>query len=332
MVTTDVNQDTYTDVIITHDRATAIGVMLGDGQGGFGQGIADLYSIGSVAGDIQISDNLGQNTPSQLYFSGNTFRLSYRASINGAAPYINNAAAITPIYGIFKDVNNDGYADHLYNSASSEFAIEVGLNGISFGTPTLFYAPLYMTVKDVADANGDGFNDLLLSGFNEFAIAYGDGTGSFPTQSRVVPINGEAQMFLNINHDGYADILCEDIAYSYYVIINDQPQSFNNQVQTSLYTSGFAAVKTADINADNYSDILIADGSFDVYYGKGDGSFALSKSYNVEQDLPTQNLPQPDPSVGVKPESSNGCLLGVSPLGLLGFAFCLLLLFRGKGF
>ena len=218
MVTTDVNQDTYADVIVTSDRATAIGVMLGDGQGGFGQGIIDLYSIGSVAGEIQISDNLSQNTSSQLYFSGNTFGLSYRASLNGAAPYINNAAAITTIYGIFKDVNNDGYADHLYISESGAIAVELGLNGVSFGAPTLFYAPLYMTVKDVADANGDGFNDILLSGFNEFAIAYGDGTGSFPTQSRVVPINGEAQMFLNINHDGYADILCEDVASSYYVI------------------------------------------------------------------------------------------------------------------
>src|SRR5690554_129681 len=147
----------------------------------------------------------------------------------------------------------------------------------------------------VADVNGNGYMDLLISGRNSSGNAItnlylNDGTGQY-TLDNSVSFDGVEYGtvdFADFNGDGAPDVLITgdngNINGITKIYFNDGSGSFTEQTGTPLIGVDYSAVIILDVNGDNHLDIIISgdkgnpDYSTNLYINNGVGQFTLQNS------------------------------------------------------
>ncbi len=195
------------------------------------------------------------------------------------------------------DFNGDGKQDIAYIDGSFPIALHILLgNGdgtFQRGQNIVLPSGFGGGFITVADINGDGHPDILLTGGSQFLgeIAVfrglGDGTFAAPVISQFTTTN---LLFANLkglgiadfNGDGAPDLVVTDIANSLvFILTGDKSGAF--VVKTTLFNNGGPAeVFTGDFNGDGHADFMVhgrLGADVTVYLGKGDGTFQPGVRY-----------------------------------------------------
>src|SRR5690554_1855739 len=199
---------------------------------------------------------------------------------------------------VFTDVDNDGDLDlFIVGLASTEDVVlyKNDGNGNYIEDTGNSFEGVRLADVAVADVNGNGYMDLLISGRNTSnnpitKLYLNDGTGQY-TLDNSVSFDGVQYGtvdFADFNGDGAPDVLItgdngsiNGIAKIYF---NDGSGNFTEQTGTPLIGVDYSAVIILDVNGDNHLDIIISgdkgnpDYSTNLYINNGVGQFTLQNS------------------------------------------------------
>jgi hypothetical protein len=150
--------------------------------------------------------------------------------------------------------------------------------------------------SDIADMNGDGKGDLLLTDTSNSAIAIclgkGDGTFSPPT---LVRAGGTPQgvAAADLNGDSKPDVLAVDQAGNQLLVFLGQGDG--NATPSQKLDTGRAPlwVTAGDLNRDGRRDAVVVNlssASFTVFLGNGDGTFAAGREVKTMTSPVTAQL------------------------------------------
>lgn len=298
----DINGDGTNDVLITgennsNDRITKL--YTNDGFGNFTE--VNTPFDGLAASSIAFSDINGNGIEDLLL----TGRKSTGQSVTKL--YTNNGNGIfsevinTPLEPVrfssiaFSDINGDGNNDVLItglDSTSEPIAKLYTNDGNNNFTEVMDTPFLGVKSSSVAfsDINGDGTNDVLITGQNPFGgssskLYTNDGMGNF-TEVIGTPIEHvreSAIAFSDVNGDGDDDLLITGLTLSNGPIsqlyINDGAGNYTEAMGTPFKRVRSGSIAFSDINNDGTNDVLITgeDNLIDriskLYTNDGMGNF-----------------------------------------------------------
>ena len=198
------------------------------------------------------------------------------------------------------DYNNDGWTDVLINgnhganwvnSSTRVVALYKNNNG-TFELQTTPYngghfIPMNGGSIHVGDANNDGFDDILVSGYSSGVstnLYVNNQNGTFdlyPTSTFRGHQQGET-LFVDINGDGWNDIveIGRDVNNGWACFANLYINNQDNTVtkiesSTSNLTGGQATIAAGDVNNDGHTDLMAIGWNTNskLFYNNGDSTF-----------------------------------------------------------
>ena len=277
----DVNGDGHDDVLITGRKIPAERIAklyTNDGTGIFTEMTGTPFD-GVQWGSIAFSDVNGDGHNDVLITGENSslWRITKLYTNDGTGIFTEMTG--TPLDSVynsciaFSDVNGDGHKDVLItgvNRSAEQIAKLYTNDGTGtftemMGTP---FDPVWFSSIAFSDVNGDGHEDVLITGENSslerVAKLYtNDGTGIF-TEMTGTPFTGVhtgSIAFSDVNGDGYDDVLItgdssyvEPIAKLY---TNDGTGTFTEMTGTPFDAVWFGSIAFSDVNGDGHDDVLI---------------------------------------------------------------------------
>jgi hypothetical protein len=257
----DVNNDLSPDMILSGSDSTEL--YTNDGTGNYSlvenTAFAGTTNGASAFGDI---DNDGDN---DLIVTGSTHAALYINDGSGNFTFRNSAfqSAINSTLDLF-DVDNDDDLDVMITGPSSNLYINDGYGIFTALQDMPFENAEYGDVA-VADINGNGFVDILISGsalvglssaiFTELYINYGNYDFSSGS-SGFLPVMSGSVDFADITGNGAPDLLVTG-ASSAGLYLNDGDGSFTSVVDPFPGFSKSSAA-FADVDSDGDFDVIIA--------------------------------------------------------------------------
>jgi Bacterial Ig-like domain/FG-GAP-like repeat len=139
-------------------------------------------------------------------------------------------------------------------------------------------------ITAVADLDGDGKIDALVTGGTSFSIMKGDGTGAFTKLStvNVGTLNGSSYILADVNGDGKPDVVATSFGSTGLfanIFLNTGGGQFSTPTAVSVNSQQMAA---ADLNGDGKADLVGQSGStLNVMLNDGTGKFAAPTSYSI---------------------------------------------------
>jgi len=156
-----------------------------------------------------------------------------------------------------------------------------------------------------ADFDRDGCQDIVTFQVANLTVMRGDCKGGFTKlQSQAAPLNVYHPVAVDLDHDGYPDIVAMTAPFGYagtvVALLNRQNATFGAATvisrKASLY-SGLMAMNVYDINGDGNADVIVAgigtvdtmtnsNSVFEVIFGNADGSFGTATLVETDGVLP----------------------------------------------
>jgi len=188
--------------------------------------------------------------------------------VNDGAGNFSTSFALTDSLGagdyniIAKDFDNDGWQDVLYmrDSYAGWFRNDGGSGAFTlqpYSFPNLPFALPYPGGLTMSDVNSDGFDDMLLCGYNDIGVCLGDGTGLFNQSEQIAPRVGPINISkaLDIDQDGDLDLLAQT-QFKVYLFNNEGNGQFAAPVTAVRQMSFVNDFTLADMDGDTLPDIL----------------------------------------------------------------------------
>jgi FG-GAP-like repeat/Bacterial Ig-like domain (group 3) len=212
------------------------------------------------------------------------------------------------------DLNGDGKPDLVVVTGCEQFAgcvnVLLGNGDGSFSSPTSYdTGGAGATFVTIADVNGDGKPDLIVSnncesvdqhgdciGTGEVGVLLGNGDGTFQPAA-IYSSGGYSSYSLalgDLNGDGHLDVVvtnvcstggqnCGDVKGSVGVLLGNGDGTFQS---AATYIVGYAtySVAISDLRNDGRLDLVVAGYcfcDFNVLLGNGDGTFQGAVGYNT---------------------------------------------------
>jgi hypothetical protein len=210
------------------------------------------------------------------------------------------------------DLNGDGIPDLVVASLGfgtpnvGTLTVYLGKGDGTLQSPTTIELTIQVTGVTIDDVNGDGKLDLVATalagtGTTGINVLLGDGTGKFGA-----PIPGPANaggikaVTGDFDGDGKKDIATttgQILLGNNDGTFNLQPVALINQSFSSSGGPGVIGVAAGDFNNDGNLDLAFSNQNavtVDIYLGKGDGTFAYSRSYAATFGSDTLNVTDMD--------------------------------------
>jgi hypothetical protein len=288
----DVDGDGNLDLLTTgadaNGNETAT-LYLGDGQGGFSEANAGLTGVWPSSSSI--ADVNGDGNPDLLITgapaSGDPVATLYLG--DGQGNFTEANAGLTGVYRSstsIADVDGDGNQDLLTTGADANgdetatlylgdgqggfSEAEAGLIGVDEGSTS------------IADVDGDGNNDLLITGSGKANLYLGDGQGDFSlTNAGLAGVFYSSTSIADVDGDGNNDLLITglttggDTATLY---LGDGQGGFS-EAEAGLTGVDRSSSSIADVDGDGNNDLLITgDDMATLYLGDGQGGFSEAEA------------------------------------------------------
>ena len=299
----DVNGDGKRDVLVANYGTSTLGVLLGNGNGGFTL-LPSSPSTGPSSGPytVVIADVNGDGKPDALtsnYYAGTLGVLLGNGS-GGFTLLPNSPATVTGATGpstfiTVADVNGDTKPDVVasnLNTGTLGILLGDGSGGFVLqpNSPPTGTVTSNPAMAVVADVNGDGKPDVVVANFvaNTLGILLGNGLGGFTLQANG-PSTGTnshplSLALADVNGDGKLDALTTNSQTSTLgVLLGNGNGGFT--LQANSPSTGVVGspngLALSDVNGDGKLDALTTNlqaNTLGVLLGNGNGSFMLQAS------------------------------------------------------
>jgi hypothetical protein len=306
----DVNGDGKPDIVLQDDEegGSAVLAFLGNGDGTFQTAISaplDNYNRYGVLADLNADGKLDVVGVDQ---SSGELEI-FLSTADGYAPHVlyPTASGATFPYWYAQisvaDLNNDGRPDVVlmepYSNESYGGNAYVYMNqgnGI-FAPGVGYWTGFYSDAATVADVNGDGKADLIVSNDDsaDITVLLGNGDGSFVTPTAGYAVGGYPwgpAVVADFNGDSKPDLVVSDDEMNIIYLQNLGDGTFaaaadyyaENSATVSDYGYGLA-VAIGDLNGDGRPDVVLGrestsyDPGVSVFLANADGTFQPGVSY-----------------------------------------------------
>ena len=290
LVTGDFNGDGLPDVAVTGIGSNNVDVVLSCTTGtncvngflppvSYAVGTAMAVATADVNGDGNLDllvASAGGNSVSLLLGHGDGTFATAKCSSGGGLCFTGLgpvALATGNFRGRTKEVDMV-----VANSAANNIQVFLG-NGVNFGAPTTYKVGNGPTSVAVADVNGDGFPDIVVTNGtdNTLTVLLGNGQGKFtakaPIATGATPVSVAIADF---NGDSIPDLaVANSVGNSVSIFLGVGNGTFQTptNISAGLYPQ---SVAIADLNNDGKFDLAVADGSGNnvtALLGNGNGTF-----------------------------------------------------------
>jgi hypothetical protein len=292
----DFNNDNRLDIVVANAGTNNIGILLGCGNGTFGNEIS--YSTGSASrphhvivddfnkdnrSDIAVADYDNNYASVLLGYGNGTFGMSHSYSTgDGSRP--NSLAA--------SDFNGDNWLDLVVaNTGTDNVSV---LLGYDYGTFTLvqsFGTGVSPTSLAVNDFNNDIRLDIVVTNYGDsnvgILLGYGDGTFATQNTYSTGAYSGPRSAAVgDFNSDNRLDVaVANSNGNTIGVLLGYGNGSF---MEVTAFSTGGGSiplfVTVANLNNDSRLDIVVANSGTNnvgVLLGYGNGSFSSIKTYST---------------------------------------------------
>jgi hypothetical protein len=206
------------------------------------------------------------------------------------------ATGLRPWFVTAADVNGDGKTDlvtadsNFFHEGQSSVSVLLGNGDGTFqgriaNAPDPGDVPLSVAV---ADLNGDGKPDLVVSNQDYVIVMLGNGDGTFQNQQpfAVGPASHYSVAVADLNGDGKPDLVVTNNGNTVSVLLGNGDGTFKNPTTLSVGPGVPYSVALADVNGDGKTDIVTANRSgnnVSVLLGNGDGTFQNPQTFAAGQ-------------------------------------------------
>ena len=292
----DLNNDSILDIVDIAFNGNVATVRLGNGDGTFqtptsySTGTQNAYSLSvdDFNNDGKLDLAVQESTTSNLKISlGNgdgTF-----GTFNTVATFAGTAG--TEIISL--DVNGDGNKDIVAVAPELSFAaVYLGSGSGTFTLAQSIATPALGTVAPITkgDIDGDGDDDVVFGGSSgAYALFNNSGTLSAPTT--LVSGHAGSPVLSDLDQDGDLDLISGTFTGPFQVSLNNGSGSFTPLTTVAGIGSRIFGLRTADINADGFQDVVTlhmgVGAGMGVFLGNGDGTFqsiiTRTSGYEMQQ-------------------------------------------------
>jgi hypothetical protein len=297
----DFNNDDRLDLVLTLLYKNMITILLGYGDGTFGNATTYQTGYGSVAQsvivddfnndsrlDIAVTNTVANNVGILLGNWNGTFALqeTYSTGVDSTP----NSVAVG-------DFNNDGRLDiAVANFGADNVGVLLGYGDGTFANQTTYSTGIDSSPNSIAvgDFNNDGRLDIAVahSQSGNVGILLGHVNGTFfneityATGDQSQPVSVAVGDF---NNDGRLDItFCDMWRDNIGVLLGYADESF---ISTEAYSIGYSSqpvsIAVGDFDNDTRLDVVVADRGTNeliILYGSGYGTFSGQSSYSTGND------------------------------------------------
>ncbi|MDT7807412.1 MAG: hypothetical protein QOJ70_1225 [Acidobacteriota bacterium] len=268
--------------------AGEVGVVLGNGAGGFGTFTS--FNVGTTPLSVAVGDFNGDGKQDLAAANGNSNNISVLLG-NGTGSFsaaTNFAVGTAPLSVAVGDFNGDGKQDlAVANRDSNNVSVLLGDGTGGFGSAVNFGVGTQPQSVAVGDFNSDGKQDIAAGNFNSnnVSVLLGDGAGGFAAATNfgvgTTPLSVAVGDF---NGDGKQDLATANLgSANVSILLGNGTGSFSAAVNFGTGTQP-ASVAVGDFDGDGRQDLTTANfnsNNVSVLIGDGTGSFSAAINFVV---------------------------------------------------
>jgi FG-GAP-like repeat/Abnormal spindle-like microcephaly-assoc'd, ASPM-SPD-2-Hydin len=286
----DFNGDGKLDVVTSNRGSTSVTMFLGNGDGTFQAGqvinVAGSFTgpFGLAVGDINNDGHLDLVVTSLFAnTSGGVAVLLGKGdgTFQPAVVFTNDHGAASSV--ALADVNGDGNLDLLAGEDGSGGGIEVfiGKGDGTFQNPVVYGASLGgIDQVSVADMNGDGKIDLVVTNESSVSILLGNGNGTFQNPASQSIPGSEGLVIADFDGDNKLDVAVTGFPSGIFFMKGNGDGTLQAPISIGVGTD--RALEIGDFNGDGKLDLVAQDAAgnkLDFFVGNGDGTFQAVQSF-----------------------------------------------------